>query len=157
VDDIAHILWSVAIYYHGEWWVAAVFGILPDLLVFVPFFFRKITTTRVRSLDDLNPKKDIAFFERWVLPWYGVTHSLVFVLATVGACSLLFGYRVEYWAMLIHVLMDIPSHPRSWFGTKLFWPFSQWQFNGGDWPARDFMLANYTAISAVYGVRLLGF
>jgi hypothetical protein len=157
MDDIAHTLWSIAIFYQHEWWIAALFGILPDILVFAPFFIRKILFGRVRSVSDLTPKKDIYFFERWVLPMYSVTHSLVFVAFVVAACTHFFGYRVEYWAMLVHVLMDVPSHKRSWFGTKLLWPFSGWQFNGGDWPARDFMLANYTCIATVYAIRLFGY
>jgi hypothetical protein len=157
MDDIAHILWSVAIFYHQSWLLAALFGILPDLLVFLPFFARKVLTGKVQTVRDLNPKKDVQFFSKWVVPWYSVTHSLLFVGFTVALCTVLFGYRVEYWAMLVHVLVDVPSHKRSWFGTKLFWPFSHWQFNGGDWPARDFMLANYTSLALVYGIRLFAY
>ncbi len=156
MDDLAHVLWSVAIFYHHAWWIAVLFGILPDLLVFVPFFIRKLMSGTVRSVADLNPKKDVKFFAKWVLPLYSITHSLIFVCGIVLVSSLLFGYHIEYWAMLVHVLVDVPSHKRSWFGTKLFWPFHNWQFNGGDWAARDFMLANYTALALVYAILLLG-
>lgn len=157
MDDIAHILWSIAIYYHGNWLLAAFFGILPDVLVFLPFYSVKLISGKIKSFEDAKPKHNVRFYNKWVLPYYGVVHSLVFVGFTVLVCSLLFGYHVEYWAMLVHVLVDVPSHVRSWFGTKLFWPFSQWQFNGGSWAARDFMLANYTCIALVYGLRLFGF
>lgn len=156
MDDIAHILWSIVIFYHGSWLLAALFGVLPDLLVFVPFYVMKAVKGKVRSVNDLKPKYDIAFYNKIVPAAYTITHSLVFVLGTVFVCSALFGYRTEYWALLVHVLVDAPSHRRSWFGTTLFWPFSTWQFNGVSWATRDFMLANYTAIAIAYGIRLFG-
>jgi hypothetical protein len=156
MDDIAHVLWSIVIFYHYDWWVAALFGILPDLLVFVPFYLVRLKQGRIKRVKDAAPKSDVHFYERWVVPWYGVTHSLFFVLLVIGGCSLVFGYNVAYWAMLIHVLVDVPSHKREPFGTKLFWPFSQWRWNGGTWATRDFMLANYTCIAMAYGIRLWG-
>jgi hypothetical protein len=58
--------------------------------------------------------------------------------------------------MLVHILVDAPSHRRSWFGTQLFWPFSRYQFNGVSWATREYMLGNYTALALVYGLRLFG-
>jgi hypothetical protein len=156
MDDIAHILWSIVIYYHYDWWVAALFGVLPDLLVFVPFYMAKILSGKVRRLEDLKPHSNIRYYEKWVQPMYNITHSLVFVLSVIGLCTLLFGYNVAYWAMLVHILVDIPSHERRWFGNMLFWPFSRWQFNGGSWATRNFMLANYTCLALAYGIRLFG-
>ncbi len=156
MDDIAHILWSIVIFYHYDWWLAALFGILPDILVFVPFYLAKISTGNVRSTSDLKPKSNIAFYSRWVLPMYNWTHSLLFVAFVITVCSMIFGYHVEFWAMLIHVLVDVPSHQRQWFGTKLLYPFSHWQFNGGSWATRDFMLCNYACIALAYSIRLFG-
>jgi hypothetical protein len=156
MDDIAHILWSIVIYYHHSWFLAGLFGILPDIIVFVPFYTAKILSGKIRSFEQAKPKSDMQFYTKWVTPLYTITHSLLFVGLFVGACSLAFGYRLEYWAMLIHVLVDIPSHQRQWFGTKLFWPFHNWQFNGGNWATRDFMLANYTGIALAYCIRIFG-
>ncbi len=157
MDDIAHVLWSIALFYHYDWWLAAIFGVLPDLVAFIPFYARRIILHRVRRVQDLRPKLyDVSFYPRWVSFLYNATHSIFVILAVIGVCSWLFSYRVEYWAMLIHVLVDIPSHRRQWFGTKILWPFSHWQFDGVSWASKDFMLANYTAIALVFGVRLFG-
>ena len=156
MDDIAHILWSIVIYYHHNWIVAAFFGILPDILVFVPFYVMKFLNKKLQSVEDTKPKGNIAFYNKWVPKLYDVTHSIPVALVIITSCTLIFGYHIEYWAMIIHILVDIPSHERKWFGTKIFWPFSHFQFNGGSWATRDFMLANYTCIVLAYSVRLFG-
>lgn len=156
MDDIGHILWSIALYYHHDWLLAALFGVLPDILVFVPFYAAKLAKGKVRSANDLKPKYDIGFYNKWVPRGYAITHSLLFFALILLSCSFIFGYRVEYWAMLVHILVDAPSHRRSWFGTQLFWPFSKYQFNGVSWATREYMLANYTALALVFGLRLFG-
>lgn len=157
MDDIAHILWSIVIFYHYDWWLAAAFGILPDLLVFAPFYLIKLAKGKIKRIEDTRPKRDIRFYNTWVPPLYDMTHSIPIALAFIAVCSFLFGYHVEYFAMIIHIIVDIPSHPKQWFGTKLFWPFTKYQLNGGSWATRDFMLANYTCIALAYMVRLFGF
>ena len=157
MDDIAHVLWSIAIYYHYNWLLAAIFGILPDVFVFTPFYVVKFFTGKIKSVEDCKPKNNIKFYNKWVPPMYNITHSVVVALVFIVLCSFVFGYHIEYWAMCIHILVDIPSHERAWFGTKIFWPFSHYQFNGGSWATRDFMLANYTCIALVYSIRLFGF
>lgn len=156
MDDIAHILWSIVIFYHGNWVLAALFGILPDVFVFIPFYIAKFLKGRLRSFEDCKPKGDVQFYNKWVLPMYNITHSLVVSLTLIAVLSATFGYHDEYWAMIIHILVDIPSHQRAWFGTKILWPFTHWQFNGGSWATRDFMLANYTCIALTYSIRLFG-
>lgn len=157
MDDIAHILWSVVIYYHYNFWLAALFGILPDILVFGPFYILKLLAGKIKTVEDAKPKGDMRFYNKWVSKLYDITHSAPVAIAIITACSLIWGYHIEYWAMVIHIIVDIPSHDRSWFGTRIFWPFSKFQFNGGSWATRDFMIANYTCIALAYMVRLFGF
>lgn len=156
MDDIAHVLWSIVIYYHYDWWLAALFGVLPDLLAFFPFYARKFMRGKLRRADDVKPNYDINFYSKWVGWLYDATHSIFLVVTIIGACTLAFGYHIEYWAMLIHVLVDVPSHRRQWFGTRLLWPISRWQFNGVSWATREFLLANYTCIALAFSIRLFG-
>lgn len=156
MDDIAHILWSIVIFYHHNWLLAAVFGILPDLFVFLPFYLLKFAHGKVKSVEDLKPGGDVAFYNQWVPRLYDVTHSLLVMSALLGVLTLIFGWHVAYLAAIVHIIVDIPSHERKWFGTKIWWPLSHFQFNGGSWATRDFMLANYTCIATAFGIRLFG-
>lgn len=157
MDDVAHILWSIIIFYNYSWWIAALFGILPDILAFVPFYTYKFLKGNIKNVNDVQPNHNIAFYKKWVTQVYDATHSVPVAILVIAICTFLFGYHLEYWAMIIHILADIPSHRRAWFGTKIFWPFSNFQFNGTSWATRDFMLANYTGLALVYAIRLFGF
>lgn len=55
----------------------------------------------------------------------------------------------------LHVLMDIPTHSMEFYPTPIFWPLSNWKFDGVAWAQAWFMALNYgLLLAAALALRL---
>ena len=142
MDVVAHGLWGGAFFGRKnkpQWRVAFLLGVAPDVLAFGPFFISQIGSSSWVT------------FPRYVHQSYDITHSLV-VWAAV-TCLVWFFRKSFPWIMgawALHILCDIPFHRLDFFPTPYLWPLSTPFHNGTSWARPIFIVANYTAIVAVY-------
>ncbi len=145
MDFIAHILWSFIIF-HGSWdllriGLAVFFGILPDLAL-TPIFFKFVF-----NRDKFDRKRFIKQTPDYVFKLYNSTHSIIVFLIFFIPALIIFGEpALLMTAWLIHVLVDIPTHEKNFFGTKFLYPLSDYSINGFSWANKWFLIVNYTLI-----------
>lgn len=163
MDIFAHALWTNIVYfkkYKAEVrnrFIAVAFGVVPDLLSFVPFFVYAIFS-RKEFFDLMGSGVGVA---RYASESYNYTHSIVFfalVFILIGLGRKIWKKSFVYWPIfgwLLHILIDIPSH-RGFYETPFLFPLSGYKFSHGvSWGHPVFMIINYSALAAVYLVWFL--
>jgi hypothetical protein len=83
---------------------------------------------------------------------YSICHSLVIWLA-VFLLLLVFGFKwmaIAWCGWGFHILLDIFTHSKKAFPTKILWPFSDFAFSGMAWSNKWFMIFNYVVILFLY-------
>lgn len=147
MDIFAHGLWSFAVFHRKKYkWLAALFGILPDILSFgVLFIIYLLTGSIPRGPPQLNTIPKLIFSA------YNITHSfIVFILVFV----LIYIFTKKwFWpltAWAIHILIDIPTHSFRFFPTPFLWPISNYMVDGISWATPWFMVLNYSGLLIVF-------
>ncbi|HKJ46713.1 MAG TPA: hypothetical protein VJ991_12860 [Balneolales bacterium] len=173
MDTLSHAAWGYAsLRWHSKKmaWYGALAGAAPDLLFFVP---SRIDQTITMGWDKAwSIPHDPAIWQANGPPmppelmyvyhhYYIYTHSLILL---AGGLLFLFLIRKRLWMWLgipygLHLLMDFPTHER--FLTQLFFPISNWTFQGIRWsdprifiPNIILLLITYTMIWWYYHYRL---
>ncbi|MFH0951534.1 MAG: metal-dependent hydrolase [bacterium] len=152
MDIVSHILVSNLVYKElptTARWLAIVLGTFPDLVSFVGIF-------NIEFVKKLLFFKRIptVYFPRYVLFIYNVTHSLLFWLATWMICYFVLNQVtaaivVSSWGL--HIVIDIFTHnSKSNLATRIFWPLSNWHFDGFIWTTKKFLIINYAIIAILY-------
>lgn len=146
MDYLAHALWTRAIYHKTQhpWW-GAFWGVFPDTISWVPFFFYRIFTGGFErpGLGSALPA--------WMDALYGLSHSLVILGIAVGAVYLIKRRIPIYlWGWLIHICIDIPTHAATLWPTPFLWPIAHVRFPGISWGSSWFMTLNYSLLAIVY-------
>jgi membrane-bound metal-dependent hydrolase YbcI (DUF457 family) len=171
MDVLAHTLWTNAVF-HFKYarerrlrYLAAFFGVLPDLIGFTPIFLYIVFSGTI-----FRTKPPYFQVNNWTAGFaehaYNYTHSMVVFLA-LFAVVLLVGNLYQYfskkalyrfwffWPMLgwaLHIVIDFFTHP-NFYSTPILFPVSGYKFHGGiSWAEPIFMLINYSLIIAVYVV-----
>ncbi|MGV8169246.1 MAG: hypothetical protein ACP5N3_04285 [Candidatus Nanoarchaeia archaeon] len=160
MDVLAHALWGLIVFHSLSlnYWLIALFSILPDLVSFVPWMIHNLVTKgRIyNSKDWKNRTKMIKSIPKYVFRLYDITHSLVisgFIFLVLFFTVKEYSYYMLPW--MLHIIIDIPSHPRDFFGTPILFPFSNFKFNGIPWSHKWFMIINYSSIIIVGGILLV--
>lgn len=171
MDVFAHTVWTNAVFhlkYHNQRrlrYLAAFFGVFPDLVSFAPLFIYLFVSGRMFNNSELH---NWFFGSSWTYRFaeesYNYTHSLV-VFGFCFLLVLLVGNIYQYfkknalyrhwlpWPMFgwaLHIFIDIPSHP-DYYHTPIFFPLSGWQFaHGLSWADSTYMVINYGLLIAAY-------
>ncbi len=146
MDTFAHGLWTYAIFHRKKYvWLATLFGILPDLLSFGPFFMINLFN------GALQKAMPISSIPQWIFASYNLSHSLVvFLLVFIIAYLITKKWFWPLTAWAIHILVDVPTHSTRFFATPFLWPVSDYRFNGISWATPWFMLLNYGTLLTVF-------
>ena len=147
MDTLAHGLWSYVVFHkHKYRWLGVLFGVLPDLLAFGPFFL-----LRLFDGTTLIVKPVLVHIPTYTYTIYNLTHSLVIFLAVFFLVFLLTKkWFVPLLGWMLHILIDIPTHTTAFFPTPYAWPFAAPPINGIRWSDPVFMIVNYLALFSVY-------
>ncbi len=171
MDIFAHTAWTNVVFYKKyrldkiNRFVAVLFGVLPDLLSFVPvfiygFFARKGFMELVGST---------AWPVRFASESYNYTHSIVIFGAIFLVVYLwrlirknalgnhMYQSAIYYplFGWLLHILIDIPTH-HGFYETPFLFPLSEARFSYGvSWGTPWFMIVNYSALALTYMVWFL--
>lgn len=149
MDIFSHALWAAALFKllnlkrssgkKFNIWFASLWGIFPDLFTFtLPFVFI-ISSLILKGLGHIGSSSAMLFsgsnpFFVFMMMLYSLSHSLIIFFMTFLIVYFLF--RKPVWVMFgwfIHIIIDIPSHGRGEWATPLFWPLSNFTFNGASW------------------------
>ncbi len=148
MDILAHGLWGGAAFgWKRKYFWAFLFGMLPDLIAFGPFFVYRILSGTLKF-----GKPEIASIPPAVFTAYNCSHSLF----TAAAILLLMRFAISKESFIsacaypLHILFDIPTHDKTFFPTPFLFPLSNFRIDGISWGNKYFMLSNYAALLTVY-------
>lgn len=170
MDIFSHGLWAVAGGKFAEkkikrplnTWLVAWWGIFPDLFAFtlpfiwvgIEFISGGVSWSQIPRPQEGEPPVFLNSTRIFNLAssLYNVSHSLfIFTGSFLLAWWLLKRIPWEMFAWLLHILIDIPTHPSNFFPTPLFWPFSFWKFKHGfSWGVPWFMILDIVSLASVY-------
>jgi hypothetical protein len=129
MDIVAHALWSYIIFYkHPKRWLAVLFGVLPDIVTFLPHLFSEHFSGRQAIFDFI----------------YQYTHSLFLFFIIFGLFWSFFGARSLFGAAWgVHIVFDIFTHPTSYYPTPFLFPFVSPEVLAFDYRGFGFLIVNY--------------
>jgi len=153
MDIVSHGLWGALAFGRSSrpsFRLAFVIGLAPDLLSFGILW--------TAATLGLSPKPDFSHgtppestIPDYVHALYNVTHSLLVFLAIFLVVWLLRKQPLwELGAWGLHVLVDIPTHSYAFFPTPVFWPLSNWKFDGWQWMTPEILIPNWVLLSLLY-------
>jgi hypothetical protein len=155
MDVVSHGLWGGALFFSQgpkKFAAGVALGMAPDLLSFGVFHVSQPGWILSRLAGEISGPPPLSLLPGYVFYAYNVTHSLV-VWALVFVVLRLrlkrFPWLMAAWAL--HILTDIPTHATSYFPTPFLWPFPTPFIDGVTWASGEFLIANYTALTVVYG------
>tara|TARA_B100001123_G_C15220329_1_gene990995 strand:- start:170 stop:640 length:471 start_codon:yes stop_codon:yes gene_type:complete len=152
MDTFSHALWGRGLFgYRGRPWLALFFGAMPDL-----FSFGILLTVRIFSgnfqLSGGPPSLDTIPW--WVFINYDISHSFVSAFLCIWIVN---RYRKDIafamWAWPFHILLDFPFHSKEFFPTKLFYPLTNFSFDGIPWSRPEIWFPNLAGIIILFIYR----
>lgn len=136
-----------------SFWLAFLFGVAPDVLVFGPrfvqAFFGRVPGFRAGEPPPIESIPD------YIFTGYNITHSLVVFAVVFGILWLIRRkpcYELLAWPL--HILLDIPTHSSEFFPTPFLWPFAAFRVDGVPWSHPYIFIPNVIIVS-VLSVHLL--
>jgi len=149
MDIISHGLWGGIIFGRKKHFIAAVlFGILPDLLAFGPFFIY----AQLKGIH-FHRQPPLEIIPSWVFPVYDWGHSLL--LSCLVYVVLRMVSKEISWCYLawpLHILIDIPTHSAEFFPTKFLYPFSEFIIDGRSWASPSIWYPNVIMLVILYSI-----
>lgn len=137
MDVLSHGLWggiSFGRKNRRSFWLAFLFGVLPDLIPFGPFFAAVFLGFYERpsfALGGHPPEYLMPPFVHYLYQW---THSLVIFAIVFALAWLLLRHPVyPLLAWLLHIVFDIFTHTASFFPTPFLWPLSNYHVSLINW------------------------
>ncbi len=146
MDIFAHFFWTYALFHKTKKpWLAALFGIVPDLLSFGMLFVINIFTGKFFGRPELSSVPS------FVTKSYNFTHSLI-IFSIILLIIYLITKKVYIFLLgwPLHILLDIPSHTNKFFPTPFLFPISGYTFSGVSWANPIFMIINYSLLIIIY-------
>lgn len=163
MDVVSHGLWSYVAArgatlrterFRVRPFLAATFGMLPDVVAFAPLTVWsavQLVTGNAHLAGHRAAEDYIAANVPWLqtvtTQLYGASHSLV--VWTIVFCVLLAFRRWwrEWFAWLLHIVVDIPTHSRESYPTPALWPLSDWTFDGVTWRSAAILIPNFVLLA----------
>ena len=107
-------------------------GIGPDLLWYLTYPVWVVSQGRARHALTTSEWPDPP---RWIETLHHASHSLVVALAGAIVMRMLIGRwpRQALAAWGLHIVIDIPTHSRRFWGPRFLWPLSDVSVDGMPW------------------------
>lgn len=150
MDTLSHGLWGGVFFGRKkrlDFWMAMLFGMLPDLLSFGIYFALAIFGFFNHPSFASGQHPDSSAIPAFVHVAYNLTHSLVVFALVFGVVYLV--RKNIYWPLLawpLHVLYDIPTHSADFFPTPFLWPLSDFHIHGVSWGQPFIFFPNWIAL-----------
>tara|TARA_Y100000590_G_C15549960_1_gene950496 strand:+ start:365 stop:841 length:477 start_codon:yes stop_codon:yes gene_type:complete len=150
MDTISHTLWGKGLFgYRGHGKFAIFFGAMPDLCSFGLLFFINFFNNDFNTLAP-NPYE----IPRWIIFNYDFTHSFIpaaIAIYFVNRYNKEIAFSMLAWPF--HILLDFPFHTKSYFPTKLFYPLTDFSFDGIHWSNPEVWFPNVAGIIILFLYR----
>ena len=133
----------------GMPWIALFFGAMPDLVSFGALIIINIISGNIPQFGGGPPPLDA--LPNWVFLSYDISHSYVTAFSTI-AVVYYFKKKIAF-AMLgwpFHILLDFPFHSKEYFPTKLFYPLTDFYFDGIPWSNPFIWFPNIIGIAILF-------
>ena len=139
------------------WW-SFFFGVMPDLLVFGPFFVQRIFSAIFNGTSPFAfGRPESMTIPNYVYQGYDITHSIVVFLVVFGLVWLFMKKPplvILGWPL--HILVDLFTHTPEFFPTPIFWPISGAHFSHGiSWGTPFIFIPNVILLVVLYTYFLL--
>lgn len=167
MDVISHGLWATALgealrrrglATKGQVAGAAGFGLAPDLVSLVPVSIWAIgsdsTIEAVRAYVFAVPGTEPA-----MAPWAHILehniHCSAHSLIVLGLVTLISFWKVR-WLLVplvgwgLHLALDVPTHSSEYYAVTIFYPLTEWSFDGIAWTHPAVLGTNYVALALTY-------
>ena len=153
MDTLSHALWGKGFFgYRGRPFWSLFFGALPDLFSFGIYFLVNL----VFNFSTFKfGKPELSELPDYVFVLYDITHSLIIALFFLSIVYFFFNKNIAF-AMLawpLHIFLDLPFHSIDYFPTPIFWPISDFEFNGIPWSNKYIWFSNLAGIVLLYFYR----
>ena len=155
MDTLSHALWGRGVFgYNGYPFSSIFFGILPDLFSFGIFYFISLFFN-YSKFEFGKPK--LEELPNYIFELYNVSHSLI-VASFIILIAYFFLKKEFVFAMLawpLHILIDFPFHSIEYFPTPIFWPISNFKFDGIPWSVNYIWYSNIAGLILLYFYRYM--
>ena len=104
-----------------------------------------------------NGRPSIEEIPIWVVELYNISHSLI--TAFVFIAIVYFIKKDLTWPMLawpVHIIVDLFTHSIEFFPTPIFWPLSNYRFDGIPWSNIYVFTTNIVLIFLIFFYRFRG-
>ena len=152
MDTFSHALYGKGLFGYRKYrWTSFLFGALPDLSSFGVYFLAQLFSN-FHKLKYVRPS--IEEIPIWVIELYNISHSLI--TAFVFIAIVYFVKKDLTWPMLawpVHIIVDLFTHSIEFFPTPIFWPLSNYQFDGIPWSNIYVFITNIILIFLIFFFR----
>ena len=140
MDTLSHALWGKGLFGYRKYrWYSFLFGAVPDLFSFGIYFIHSIFF----SSSPLMVRPSRSEIPEWVYSLYDISHSLVIASIFIFIAYKInkeFGFPMLAWPA--HIILDFFTHSIDYFPTPIFWPISNYKFDGIHWSDTYIMIGN---------------
>ena len=151
MDTLSHALWGKGLFGYRKYrWYSFLFGALPDLFSFGIYFLYRILFNSSSMMGRPSGNE----IPEWVYSLYDFSHSLVIALIFIFIVYKIhkdFAFPMVAW--ISHIMLDFFTHSIEFFPTPIFWPLSDYQFDGIPWSNPVIFLANVFLIFLLFIYR----
>ena len=152
MDTFSHALYGKGLFGYRKYrWTSFLFGALPDLASFGVYFL-VLFFSNFQKLQYGRPS--IEEIPIWVIELYNISHSLI--TAFVFISIVYFVKKDLSWPMLawpVHIIVDLFTHSIEFFPTPIFWPLSNYRFDGIPWSNIYVFITNIILIFLIFFYR----
>jgi len=152
MDTVSHALWGKGLFgYRRYQKYAILFGSLPDLMSFGVYFFYSIVANPTNYKMGKPALNEIP---NWVFSLYDISHSIIIAFIFIAIVSLLNrDLCFPMFAWPFHILLDFFTHSTEYFPTPIFWPISNYRFDGIPWSTPAVWYTNLILIVLLFVYR----
>ena len=152
MDTISHALWGKGLFGYRKYkWLPLFFGAIPDLASFgIYFLFNLIINPSTMKFG----KPELSEIPSWVFNLYNISHSLIIAMIFILIAYMLkrdFCFPMLAWPF--HIVLDFFTHSIEYFPTPIFWPISNYRFDGISWSNPYIMIINAACIFLIFIYR----
>ena len=152
MDTFSHALYGKGLFGYRKYrWTSFLFGALPDLSSFGVYFLVQLFFNFYKLKYDRPSIEEIPI---WVIELYNISHS--FITAFVFIAIVYFVKKDLTWPMLAwptHIIVDLFTHSIEFFPTPIFWPLSNYRFDGIPWSNIYVFTTNIILIFLIFFCR----
>lgn len=154
MDVVSHGLWGGLVFgrtKRQDYWLAFLFGVLPDVLSFGIFMIAQIFGLEPQIEWANQPTN--ADIPAYVHTLYNYTHSfIIFILVFCLVWLIIKRPFTPLLAWGLHIILDIFTHSDEFFATPFLWPLSNFKIDGTPWSHPLIFFPNWILIIIGYTI-----